>query len=119
MCASRSSRAAREPFRIGDVEDLHRDVAIEDVIAGDVDGAHAAVAGDAGDFVSRIELGPRRRIAQAIDRAIGDHLPVLSERSACAARRSRVEGPPSSFAASASHSSSLEVSSRSRSSTIS
>ena len=60
-------------FLIGDVEHLHRDVAIEDVIAGDVDGAHAAVAGDAGDLVARIELGPRRRIAQAIDRAIGDH----------------------------------------------
>ena len=88
-------------FLIGDIEHFHRDVAIEHVVSRHVDGAHAAAAGHTGDFVAGIELRPRRRLAQPIDRAVGDQ-----------------RLPPSSFAASASHSSSLEVSSRSRSSTM-
>jgi hypothetical protein len=55
-------RGARSVL-VGDVEHLHRDLAVEHPIAGDVDGAHAAVAGDARDRVARIQLGPRRRLS--------------------------------------------------------
>ena len=65
-------RGARA-FVIGDVEDLHGHVAIEHVITGHVDGAHAAVTRDAGNLIAGIELRPCGRIAKPIDRAIRNH----------------------------------------------
>ena len=79
-------RFALQPHRarsllIGDVEDLDRDSAIQDVIPRHVHGAHAAMAGDTGDLVARVQLGPRRRFAKTINRAVRDHRPALSEPS--------------------------------------
>jgi hypothetical protein len=59
---------------IGDVEHLDGDVALQHVIARDVNGAHAAMSRHAADLVARIQLRPGRGLAQSIDRAIRDHV---------------------------------------------
>ena len=56
-------RLARQPIgtgaaAIGDVEHLDGDLALQHVVARNVDGAHAAPAGHAGDLIAGIQLRP-------------------------------------------------------------